>query len=69
MGSDTSRTPRLSVSAFESSQDWPDVYCDGMKNVVTRSGPRASAAMAVVSAESMPPERPMTAPLKPLLST
>ena len=43
------------------------MYCDGMKKAVTRSGPRASAAMAVVRAESIPPERPMTAPEKPLL--
>ncbi len=33
------------------------------------SAPRASAAMAAESAESMPPERPMTTPGKPLFST
>ena len=35
----------------------------------TRSGPRASTATAAESAESMPPERPITTPGKRFLPT
>ena len=63
------RTPRFATSLRESCSDWSEVKCEGMKNVVTLSAPSASTAIAVVSAESMPPDRPITAPRNPDLST
>ena len=44
-------------------------WTEGIATPVTRSGPSASAATAAVSAESMPPDRPITTPGKPFLST
>ena len=40
---------------------------DGISTPSTCSAPSASAAMAAVSAESMPPDRPSTALAKPHL--
>ena len=45
------------------------VVMDGIITAVTLSGPSASAAMAKVSAESMPPESPITTPGKRCFST
>ena len=42
---------------------------DGMRTPSTHSGPNASAAMAAVSAESMPPESPSSTRAKPHLRT
>ena len=46
-----------------------DENLDGIETVWTRSGPRASAAIAAVSAESMPPEIPITTSSKPFFET
>ncbi len=42
---------------------------EGIITQRTRSRPSASTATARTSAESMPPERPMTTPGKPFLPT
>ena len=43
------------------------VYCDGIMTASTRDAPMASTARHSVSAESIPPDRPITAPAKPFL--
>ena len=49
-------TPRFSLTSRASSRVASDEKRDGIETVWTRSGPSASAAIAAVSAESMPPE-------------
>ena len=44
-------------------------YGDGIRTPRTFGAPTASAAMAAVSAESIPPERPSTTRVKPHLRT
>ena len=53
--------PRLAAIVLASS--WvAELECgEGMITQLTRSAPRASAAISATSAESMPPERPRTA--------
>jgi hypothetical protein len=60
--------PRLRASAQASSRLPRDENCDGIAIPVTCSLPSASTAMAAVTAESIPPERPITTSLKPHLS-
>ena len=61
--------PKFSQRACASVMLLSAVYLEGMETQRTFSGPRASAAMAAVRAESMPPERPMTTWEKPLFRT
>ena len=61
--------PRFCASARASATEPSDEYRLGMVTPHTASGPRASAAMAAVSAESMPPDRPSTTCEKPFLRT
>ena len=69
MGTVWVAVPRLAARASESLTEPGLEYGEGMSTQVTLAGPRASAAMAAVSAESMPPERPITAREKPHLCT
>ena len=46
-----------------------DEYRDGIETQCTCSGESASTAIAAVSAESMPPERPMTISANPFFRT
>ena len=61
--------PRLSAnraaSVFEPSLE----YRDGIDTPWTCSDPSASTAIAATSAESMPPDRPMTTSEKPFFFT
>ena len=59
--------PRRWARTAASSLLIPAVYREGMAMPVTLPGPRARAASTAVSAESIPPERPMTAERKPVL--
>ena len=43
------------------------VYCDGIMIARTLSAPSASTAIASVSAESTPPDMPISTPGKPFL--
>ena len=58
------RLARSSASVLECSEE----NRDGIETPRTESGPRASAAMTAVSAESMPPDSPITTCVKPVLS-
>ena len=46
-----------------------DEYRDGIETPCTRSAPSAPTAIAAVSAESIPPERPITTSPKPFFDT
>ncbi len=46
-----------------------DVKRDGIMTACTRDAPSASQAIASTSAESTPPDRPITTPAKRCLST
>ena len=61
--------PRFTVSARASSIDPVEENSLGMPTPSTFSAPSASTAMAATSAESMPPESPTSAFLKPHLRT
>ena len=52
-----------------SGKDWSELYRLGMATPVTFSAPTASTAMAAVSAESMPPLKPIITCRKPHLRT
>ncbi len=54
--------PSASAQAFASSRLSVLVYFDGIITHQTLSGPSASAAIAAVIAESMPPDMPSTTP-------
>ena len=58
MGTSSQRMPRFAARAKESSTLPRDEYGLGIVSPRTFSGPSASAAMAAVTAESMPPLRP-----------
>ena len=59
--------PRLRARSSESSTlPWLE-YGDGIITPSTFSGPTASAAIAAVRAESMPPDRPSSTVEKPHL--
>ena len=62
-------TPRFSLTSRASSRVASDEKRDGIETVCTRSAPSASAAIAAVSAESIPPEIEMTTSWKPFFST
>ena len=62
------RTPSRFASTSASSLLIDAVYREGIANVVTLPGPSARAASTAVNAESMPPERPSTALLKPVFN-
>ena len=59
--------PSARASASASALEWSDETALGIETPRTLSGPSASAAMTATSAESMPPESPTTAFLKPHL--
>ena len=59
--------PIALACASASSQLMPAVYCEGIITACTLSAPSASTATASVSAESMPPDSPSSAPGKPFL--
>ena len=61
-------TPSLFARSSASSLLIEAVYREGMAMVVTFWSPSARAASTAVSAESMPPESPRTALLKPVFS-
>ena len=61
--------PRFSLTSRASSRVPSDEYRDGMETVCTRSDPSASAAMAAVTAESIPPEIATTTSPKPFFVT
>jgi hypothetical protein len=61
MGISLNSMPKFSASVCESVTEPSDEISDGMVTPTTRSGPRAAVASAQVTAESMPPERPMRA--------
>ena len=66
MGSCSVRIPRFRANSTESSMlPWLE-YREGIITPSTFSGPMASAAMAAVNAESMPPERPSSTFLNPV---
>ena len=50
-------------------QEMSAVYGDGIITVRTLSAPMASTAIANTNAESMPPDKPSSAPGKPFLPT
>ena len=56
--------PRLPASFLESSTLMSEVNLNGIMKVLTLSGPIASAAIAAVKAESIPPEEPIKTPGK-----
>ena len=67
IGSVSVSMPRFAASASESSMlPWLE-NGDGISTPSTCAGPSASAAMAAVSAESIPPDRPSTTREKPHL--
>ena len=68
MGMVRSSMPRFPASARASLLLSSLVYLEGMKRQVMFSLPRASSAMTVTRAESMPPLRAMRACEKPFLS-
>ena len=53
----------------ESSRLISDVKRNGIMTAWSAAAPSASAAIASVSAESTPPDKPSTAPRKPFLRT
>ena len=55
------RMPRFRASACESETLPSEEYIEGIVTPSTFSAPSARAASAQVTAESIPPERPMTA--------
>ena len=59
--------PRFSAVIPASSRLSDDVCRDGMRTPITFSGPSASQAMAAVSAESTPPDMPITTLENPCL--
>ena len=61
--------PRFRASRAASRRVPPEENGDGMVTPVTLAGPSASQAMAATSAESMPPESPITAWRKPVFVT
>ena len=69
MGISSMRMPRFFASETESSTLPREEYIDGMVMPVTLSAPSASTASAAVSAESMPPDSPMTTFENPHLRT
>ena len=69
IGSAMNSIPRFLASRRASARVPADEYGEGMVTPVTFSWPSASTAMAATSAESMPPESPMTTCLKPFLVT
>ena len=52
----------IASNSIASSTLWSDEYGPGIAMPSTRSGPRASTARCAVTAESMPPDNPITAP-------
>ena len=60
--------PRFSASERASSMLLCEENCDGMAMPVTFFAPSASTASAAVTAESMPPESPMTTSVNPHLT-
>ena len=69
MGTVATSIPRLAARVTASATDPSLEYRDGMVTPWTWPGPRASTAMAATSEESMPPDSPMTASVKPFLAT
>ena len=61
IGSSKVRIPSPSASAPASSSDSGELWREGIRTPVTFLAPMASTATAAVSAESMPPESPITA--------
>ncbi len=59
------RRASSAASLFECSEE----YFDGIDTPYTCSAPSASQAMAATSAESMPPDRPISTERKPFFST
>ena len=59
--------PRASAHSAASSRLSAEVKREGISTPITLRGPSASAAMAAVRAESMPPDSPSTAFRKPFL--
>ena len=68
MGTVSNRTPRFLASATESLTLPADEYAEGMVTPTTFSGPRALAASAQTTAESMPPDSPTATLSKPHLA-
>ncbi|OPY06004.1 MAG: hypothetical protein A4E61_00111 [Syntrophorhabdus sp. PtaB.Bin184] len=69
MGTSMILTPSLFARSKASSDDSRDVNREGMKTHTMLSLPSASAARAATSAESIPPESPITVPLNPFFFT
>ena len=69
MGTLISLIPRLRQSLRASVTLPPELYFDGMETPTTFSAPTASAAMAAVRAESIPPLIPSTTFSKPFFLT
>ena len=67
IGSSRKSVPRFSASRRASPRVSSEEKRDGIETQWTRSGPSASHASAAVSAESIPPETPMTTSLEPVL--
>jgi hypothetical protein len=60
---------RLSASRRASECVSSEVKRDGIETQCTLPGPRASAASAAVTAESIPPDTPTTTSVKPFFCT
>ena len=67
MGTVTRSMPSRAARASASVTEPPLEYRDGMATPWTWSAPTASTATAATREESIPPDRPMTASVKPFL--
>ena len=68
-GITSTRIPRRRATSVASSKLSGEEYREGIATVRTPAGPSASAATEATSAESIPPDRPMTTSPKPFLRT
>ena len=69
IGSVRNSMPRCLASRSASRRVPADENADGMPTPTTLSRPSASTAIAATSAESIPPESPMTTRLNPFFRT
>lgn len=61
-------SPVRRASSAASPLEWSDEYFDGMEMPYTFCAPSASQAIAATSAESMPPDSPISTDRKPFLA-
>lgn len=57
------------ASSAASPFEWSEEYFEGMETPYTFSGPTASQAIAATSAESMPPDSPISTERNPFFRT